>query len=54
MGLGRFIVDAGSKVSDFFAFGMQNRYYRYLFNRELAHFEGANNPISAEYKKGAV
>lgn len=51
MGLGRFIVDAGSKASDFFAFGMQNRYYRYLFNRELAHFEGANNPISAEYKK---
>lgn len=51
MSLGRFIVDTGSKVSDFFAFGLQNKYYRYLFNKELAHFEGVNNPLSSEYQK---
>ncbi|MBR2954350.1 MAG: hypothetical protein IKC45_08220 [Clostridia bacterium] len=51
MGLGRMIVDTGSKVADFFAFGLQNKYYWYLFNRELAHFEGINNPLSVDYQK---
>ena len=51
MGLGRFVVDTGSKVADFFAFGLQNKYYWYLFNRELKHFEGATNPISTKYQR---
>lgn len=51
MGLVRLIVDTGSKVADWVAFGLQNKYYWYLFNRELAHFEGINNTLSAEYKK---
>lgn len=51
MGLGRMIVDTGSKVADFFAFGLQNKYYWYLFNRELKHFEGVNDTLSQEYQK---
>lgn len=51
MGIGRIIVNTGSKVADFIAFGLQNKYYWYLFNRELAHFEGINTPLSAEYQK---
>ena len=49
MGIGRFIVETGSKLADFMAFGLQNRYYRYLFNRDLTHFEGISNKLSADY-----
>ncbi len=51
MGLLRKIVDTGDKFSNFCAYGIQNKYYKYLFNFELKHFEGTNNPISKEYAK---
>lgn len=51
VGLKRFIIDKVSEFADFCAFGLQNKYYKYLFNNELTHFEGINEPLSAEYKK---
>lgn len=51
MGIGRKIVDFGTKVADFFAYELQNKYYHYLFNRDLTHFEGVNNKLSKEYNK---
>ena len=47
----RFIVNTGAKLSNFFAYEMQNKYYRFLFNRDLKHFDGVKNPISKEYQK---
>ena len=52
MKLKRYIVDAGEFVSDFFAYNMQNRYYKYLFNSYMAKsFEGINDKLTDEYKK---
>ncbi len=52
MGLKRYIVDAGENVSDFFAYDMQNRYYKYLFNSYMTKgFEGINDNLTDEYKK---
>lgn len=51
MGVGRFIVNTGSKVADYCAFGLQNRHYWHLFNRDLGNFEGANDQLSEKYKK---
>lgn len=51
MGIFRSIVNFGEKVSNFFAFDLQNKYYKFLFNRELNSFEGINDKISDEYKK---
>lgn len=51
MGIRRFIVNTGDKVSYFFGYDLQNRYYRYLFNRELKNFEGTNIKLSKKYKK---
>lgn len=51
MSLRRFIVESGKKISHFFAYDLQNRYYKRLFNRELDSFEGVNNRLSTEYKK---
>ena len=51
MSLRRLIVNKGEKVSNFFAFEMKNRYYRSLFNKEMARgFEGINNKLSKKYK----
>ena len=49
MGVGRFIVNTGSKVADYCAFGLQNRHYWHLFNRDLGNFEGANDQLSEKY-----
>lgn len=52
MGIGRKIINAGEKVSRFFAYELKNRYYKVLFNKEMAKaFEGRNNKLSKEYKK---
>lgn len=47
----RKIVDCGEKVSRFFAYDLQNKYYNFLFNRELNSFEGINDKLSKEYIK---
>ena len=51
MSIFRKIVDMGGKFSNFCAFEIHNKYYKYLFNFELKHFVGANNAISNEYSK---
>ncbi len=48
----RYVIDKGADVSDFFAYDLQNKYYKYLFNSHMRKgFEGIHNPISKEYKK---
>lgn len=51
MKLIRKIVNAGEKVSYFFAYDLQDRYYKYLFNKELNGFEGIHDPLSESYKR---
>ncbi len=52
MKLVRRIVETGEKVSDFFAYDLQDRYYKFLFNREMANgFEGINDSLSEDYKR---
>ena len=48
----RIIVDTGATVSDFFAYSLQDRYYKHLFNSYMAKgFEGIHTPLSDAYKK---
>lgn len=53
MSIFRKIVSLGKRTSSYFAYGLQNDYYRrILFNKELHHgFVGVNDPLSEEYKK---
>ena len=51
MSIMRKVVNAGEKIADFFAYDLQNKYYKFLFNRELSSFEGINDALSKEYKK---
>lgn len=52
MSLARKVIDTGAKISDFFAYELQNKYYRYLFNKHMkSGFEGINMPLSSEYKE---
>lgn len=51
MNIARFIVEKGKKFSYFCAYGIQNKYYKFLFNRELRNFEGVRLPVSTRYKK---
>lgn len=51
MKLMRRIVETGEKVSNFFAYDLQDRYYKYLFHREMQSFEGIHDPLSESYKR---
>lgn len=52
MSIGRFIVNTGERVSRFFAYEIKNKYYKKLFNKQMARdFVGINDKLSKEYKK---
>lgn len=49
MSLFRKIVECGERISSFFAYDLQNKYYKFLFDKELNSFEGINDKLSDEY-----
>ena len=51
MSIFRKIITFGEKTSDFFAYDLQNKYYKFLFNRELSAFEGIDDKLSKTYIK---